>query len=460
MGLKVNSSIICRTAYFALVETRGQHLGKNYRRFCEEDRNGIPADTRQQLLVQLLDHCKQNVPYYQKIIAELGDGYRADPEAYLRQMPVLSKAVLRKNVEQLKSKDLDRRKWFLMTSGGSTGEPVNVVQDLDSDAWIGAISLLFSRLVGREVGECEIMLWGSLRDITEGTEGWKARLLNRLMNTTFLNSFHMTQEGMREYIRVINTCKPRLITAYVETLYELARFSESQNLPITACAPIISSAGTLYPFMREKIERVFQACVYNRYGSRETGDVACERPGRDGLWVAPWGNYIEIADADCCPVPDGEEGNILITCLGNYAMPLIRYQIGDRGVLSPRRDGPFQKEQVLESVVGRTVDVIYNSKGEIVQDGYLLGLLDFKDWIAKYQLVQKRLDCLEYRIVPANDNYTQAELQDVAEKARDLMGKDTEINFVFLDKIPDVGTSGKFRYVLSEISRQVGCEHP
>jgi phenylacetate-CoA ligase len=443
-----------KRAYFALVELRGQPMGRNYERFLREDREGIPGDTRRKLLINLLDHCKQHVPYYRDIILKQGNDYHADPEAYLKRMPILTKKILREQLEQLKSDDLNKRHWYYTTSGGSTGEPARVIQDYEADAWICAISTLYNRLVGREVGEREVMIWGSMRDIQDGTLGWKARLINGLSNTTFLNSFHMTPDQIRHYIEIINTTHPKLITAYVETLRELARFSEENALPIKTNASIISSAGTLYPFVREKVERVFKTRIYNRYGSRETGDVACERPGRDGLWVAPWGNYVEIVDEQGNPVPDGKEGIILITSLGNHAMPLIRYQIGDRGILSPRRAGASQTEQVLESVTGRTVDLIFNNKGEIIDDGYLLGLFDLKDWIARYQLVQKNVNSLEYRIVRANNNYTQAELADVVKNVRCIMGEDCEVTFNFMDEIPDIGTSGKFRYVVSDVYQQ------
>jgi phenylacetate-CoA ligase len=443
-----------KLAYFAIVELRGQPLGRNYERFLREDREGIPEDTRRKLLINLLDHCKQHVPYYRDIILKLGHDYHEDPEAYLKRMPILTKKIMREQLEQLKSDDLDKRHWYYTTSGGSTGEPARVIQDYEADAWICAVSMLFNKLVGREVGEPEVMVWGSMRDIKEGTLGLKARLINWLGNTTFLNSFHMTPDQIRRYIEIINTTKPKLITAYVETLRELARFSEENNLPIKTDAAIISSAGTLYPFVREKVERVFQTHVYNRYGSRETGDVACERPGRDGLWVAPWGSYVEIVDEQGNPVPDGKEGIILITSLGNHAMPLIRYQIGDRGILSPRRDDASHTEQVMESVTGRTVDLIFNKKDEIIDDGYLLGLFDLKDWVARYQLVQKDVSCLEYRIVRANNDYTQAELEDVVKNVRRIMGEDCEVTFNFMDEIPDIGTSGKFRYVVSDVYRQ------
>src|SRR5690606_15952029 len=115
--------------YFTLVRMRGQRLGSYYRQMVKAEREGIPPDTTKRLLVELLEHCKQCVPYYSKLIRELGDGFRDDPEAYLRDFPILTKDIIRSHFDELKSRDLDRRRWFYNTSGGSTGEPVRLIQD-------------------------------------------------------------------------------------------------------------------------------------------------------------------------------------------------------------------------------------------------------------------------------------------------------------------------------------------
>jgi hypothetical protein len=77
--------------YFTLVGSRGQRRGAYYERVFQEDRNGVPRDTTKQLLVQLLAHCRQSVPYYTRVMRDLGDSFYDDPEEYLRRFPVLTK---------------------------------------------------------------------------------------------------------------------------------------------------------------------------------------------------------------------------------------------------------------------------------------------------------------------------------------------------------------------------------
>jgi len=261
----------------------------------------------------------------------------------------------------------------------------------------------------------------------------------------------MTPAEMRQYIAVLNRMRPKLIVAYADAIFELARFAEREGLDVEPQTAVIASAGVLLPVMREKIEKVFQTTVYNRYGSREIGDIACERPGYRGLWVAPWGHYVEIIDGKGRRVPDGEEGDIAITSLTNYAMPLIRYRIGDRGILAPRHSaGRPPYGQVLEAVSGRSGDMFRGSDGRLIHGGYFMTMLWFKDWIRKYQVIQKSPTRVVFRIVSAEADHPQAELDQMVAKTRLALGNDCEVGFEFVDDIPASG-SGKYRYIMSEV---------
>ncbi|HLO18179.1 MAG TPA: hypothetical protein VK206_25330, partial [Anaerolineales bacterium] len=350
-----------KSLYFGLVALRGQALGAHYERFCRESQEGIPVDTTKKSLIELLSHCEQSVPYYAQIMKARGDSYTEDPEEYLRSFPVLSKDGIRRNFEALKSSDLPKRKWYFNTSGGSTGEPARFIQDHDYAAKAGALKFLYSRLAaGKDLGDSEIEFWSSPRDMERSNKSQTAQLINKLTNIQILSVFRLEPDVICRYISILNNKKPKLIIAYASAMFQIARFVEKNNLHVVPQEAIIVSAATLYPYMRETIERVFQCRVFNRYGSREVGDIACERPGYDGLWVAPWGNYLEIADHDGNRLAEGAKGEILVTSLTNYAMPLIRYQIGDRGVLRSRDKDNCQ---MLAGVLGRTYDVFINSRG-------------------------------------------------------------------------------------------------
>jgi len=230
--------------YFALVGLRGQRLGAYYERYLREERTGIPCDTTKRLLVQLLAHCRQRVSYYARVIRDPGDSFYGEPEEYLRRFPVLTKSTIRSHFEELESEDLSRRSWYFKATSGSTGEPVRHIQDREYAARAGAVTLLYSKLVGREIGEHQVHLWGPGQDIALGHDRWRARLIHRLTNTAFLNAYRMTPERMRQFMDIPNTRRPRLIVAYPEALHELARYGERERLRVIPQAAVVTSAST------------------------------------------------------------------------------------------------------------------------------------------------------------------------------------------------------------------------
>lgn len=438
---------------FTVYRLRGQAIGGYYQHYLRETLNGIPQFTVQNQLTLLLSHCQKNVPYYAKIMESIHHSFQDDPIAYLNELPILTKEIIQTRFNDLQSSDLGKRKWLVNSTGGSTGVSLQFIQDRDYYSRAGAISLLFSKLIGKELGEKEVYLWGSQHDIEGTSEGWRTRLANSISNRTFLSVYHLDDRTIRNEIQTLNQIRPKLIIAYAGAMYEFARFAEREHIKVIPQKAIMTSAGMLYPFMRKEIEKVFQCKVYNRYGCREAGDIACERPGVGGLWVAPWGNFIEVVDNDGKPVPPGVEGDLLVTSLNNFAMPFIRYHIGDRGVLAPNgSNGKNFQGQVLNNILGRTNDMFINKNHDLVDGILFLPLLAYKSWIKKYQVVQKQPDYVVIKIIKWGKEPAPDEIEWIRSKAKGIMGAECEIKIEFVDEIPST-PGGKYRYVLTEVPR-------
>lgn len=434
--------------YAALRGYRFPFLMSQYRREYEQ---GTGGQHTTQALVKLLRHCRAVVPYYGPLLEQAGEVGTTDPRDYLRRLPILTKRAIRENFERLQSTDLRSRKWCYNTSGGSTGEPIRLIQDSEYEDHSKAITMVYYSLLGYEIGQPLVWLWGSDRDVEGGTLSPKARFFNWLTNTTWLSAYLMSPERMGQYVSTLNRQRPRLIVAYAQSAYELAQFIEREGLSLKPQRAIVTTAGTLYPFMREKIARVFKCEVYNQYGSREVSDVAFELPGSEGLQVAPWGNFVEILDDHGMPVRPGHEGNIVVTSLTNYAMPLLRYWIGDRGALQPdTREGSLGG-QVLKHVSGRNMDVFRTRDQKLVDAQYFIHLLYFRPWVWKFQIVQRSHDQILFKVVGPNPRPAKSELEDIAAKARLAMGQDCRVDFEFLRELPPQ-PSGKYRYTISEVT--------
>lgn len=221
----------------------------------------------------------------------------------------------------------------------------------------------------------------------------------------------------------------------------------------------MTSAGTLYPYMREVIERVFKASVFNRYGSREVGGIACECELHKGLHVSPLTHYVEIIRADGTPAAPGEVGEVVVTSLVNYTMPFIRYRIGDMAVWAEERCSCGRGWPLLKEVAGRVTDVFTRRDGTKIVPEYfihLIGVVLKFSWLRKFQVIQEDYDHIRLIIVPsvsfqeANEHINR-EKADLETKVRLVMGDECRLEIELVEDIPP-SPSGKYRYTISKVN--------
>jgi phenylacetate-CoA ligase len=408
-------------------------------------------------LKRLIFHSYKNVPYYTNIFDEIGliDNENINLSKF-HEIPILTKEILQKNQKELISKDYQKRKWYNNSSGGSTGEPTRFIQDFEYKKWCKASNKYYYQdmLNIDESNVKKIYLWGSPRDLFEGSIGFRAKINDWLKNTIFLNSFKMSEEDMFSYIKTINKYKPDLIRGYAGSLYELVKFAERNNLKIFNPSKIVCSAETLTNEMRKKIEAVFGTKLYDFYGSRETASIAGEC--KEGLiHIFSFNHYVEIIDQNNKPVNEDQDGRIIVTSLHNYSMPFIRYEIGDMAVCGPEKCSCGNFLPSIKKIYGRIEEQFVKKNGSIVI-GYffvhLMGVLLNKGYLKKFQIIQEDYDKIKILVVVDNC-LPESEMNEIEQKIKVQMGKDCKIVWEFVDDIPKA-QSGKYLYTKSLIKKQ------
>lgn len=426
-----------------------------YRGLLASSRRPI-GEIRSDQLSRIQDLCRYSflwVPYYRDLFTSHGwkssDDLATITWEDFARLPFLTKEIIRQEKERLYSDETGRVAFF-NTSGGSTGEPVLFKQDRAFSAVRGANWFLAKTMHGISPFDSEIILWGAERDIFQGGKSWSDRVKEFLRNVIVLNSFRMSVTDMDRYLDIIDTKQPKMLRSYAQSIYDLAVRAAITGRRMKSLPVIHTSASTLYPFMRERIESVFQTKVFNFYGSREAGSIASECLAHCGLHVFMESQFIEIIDQQGSSCPEGHSGEIVLTNLNNYSMPLIRYRIGDVGSMMPYAPctcGCMYER--LDTVSGRTVDRFTTTSGHVIDGEYFTHLLYFREGIVKFQVVQKAVDLLVFRLVaaqPLNDDV----IKEIVHKCQMVMGSDCCIEFEYLDEIPPTPT-GKHRYTISEL---------
>lgn len=405
-----------------------------------------------QLLLELLTHASQQVPYYRDLFMRLGifkDGI-VDVDRF-SEIPILTKDIIREQGERMYADDFRTRAWYENSSGGSTGEPLRIIQDHQYRDASWAMKILYNEWIEKYAGDREVKLWGSERDILQGSETWLARFKNWLYGRTLINSFRMTPEDIAQAVKTINRVKPVTIWAYIDSAYELARYIDQNSCSFYSPRAILVSAGTATPEMKDYIGSVLQAPVYNQYGSRECGDMATECKARDGLHVFESLYVFEILNEKLEPCELGELGYVHVTGLMNKAMPLIRYRIGDTASwksFNPCKCGRITPR--INDVHGRITDHFRRQDGTIVHGEFFTHLFYFKPWVKQFQIRQhkyKHVECL----VVQNRLPDESDVLEIIEGIQAVMGSDCEVSFTYVDDIPP-SASGKRRFTISTVS--------
>lgn len=404
-------------------------------------------------LYQLLSHASRTVPYYSDFVdsGKLSEETVVD---YLQKLPILTKDIIRRECKQLISEKHSRKtRWN--TSGGSTGEPVKLLQDQNMTFQKRVNELLFMRWAGHKMGEKHVLIWGVPQATFNEKISLHERFYRLVHNETYLNCYQITDNLLNNWVRFINEKRPNLIEAYVDAIYELSRFIIREGLHIESPRAIITSAGVLKPIMREVITQAFNCPVLNRYGSREVGGIACSCLLNNELHINEFSHYLEIVDEEGNPCEEGIEGDILITLLTNYTMPLIRYQIQDRGIWASGPCPCGRTTRRLVNVTGRQNDYLIASDGSKINGAALPTLLYPVSGIKRYQYLQVQKDKVVLLVVPDDGFDTdilRKEIQSPLERLKAMLnGLSVQLDIV--DEITP-SKSGKYRYVLNELAEK------
>ncbi len=419
----------------------------------ELDRNQwLPPDRIEDIqwikLKTLLEQAARHVPYYRDILAErgmsVGDiGSSSD----LGALPFLTKKIIRENKNRLVTED-PLRKGYASSTGGSTGDTLYFYCDQAASPIRRANTARQLRNLGIEIGERQLKLWGFSFD-KSALSRFADGLRYFFDNLRCISSLGMSDEVMREYAELERFFKPSLIVAYPSALAVFSDFCKRNSLELHRPKAIVSSGEKLYSEQKELIEEVFGASVYDRYGSREFADVACECTKREGLHVMNDLYLVEVIDGDGRPVGHGEVGEIVVTDLSNYYMPFIRYRTGDLAVPMDHICSCGRGMPLLEKIEGRAFDVIKTPDGKSVGGFFWTHLSRAVPGIRSFQIEQNEIGGVIFRIVPGpdwKDEHTRALEREIRENC----GEKFAVDFRIVEEIP-LTPSGKSKFIISNL---------
>lgn len=401
----------------------------------------------QQLHV-LFSHLFQHEPFYHSRLSRAGfnPATPLTPELF-RSLPILSRAELQAMGDQAFCRHIPPEHGHVrkgMTSG-STGRPLTYAKTGLADFLWNAITLREALLAGWNFrGKLAVCRAGS----KDGEYSSWGRPENIIFETGTASA-RSIRTDLKDQARWLSTLNPDYLITNPTNLKALCEWFDGHGGWKGQLNGIRTLGEVVTPELRSMCQSTFKADLRDMYSAAEVGYIALQCPDYSHYHILSEFVLVEVLNEEGQACKPGEIGKVVITSLHNFAMPLIRYSIGDYaevGELCHCGRG----QPVLKRIMGRSRN--------------LLTFPDGRKWwptlppkkyvsigsIQQIQLVQKALNKIEVRLV-VKYKLDETEERALGTALADMLKHAFEFDFVYLDKI-EFGPNHKFEDFISEIS--------
>ncbi len=410
------------------------------------------------LLIPLLEHSYRTVSWYRSRLANV----RTEQEItrHWHSLPLLTRSEIQSAGDQLHS--VKPPAWHGRISpkwtGGATGSPVMVLRtDNLGKNWI-ASTLRTVEWLGLDVSEklCVIRYLPAAQASPpdgKAMESWGLATKGSLLTgpSSVLNVLSTSHQQLEWLIRE----QPTYLQCYPSVVRELALLSIRESFSLAKLRRVLTFGEVLEDSTREICRVAWGVEMFDAYSAHEVGNIAGECGSGAGYHIHAEHLLVEILDHNGDECRAGQVGRVVITDLQNYAMPLIRYEIGDYaevgGQCSCGRNLPM-----LRRILGRQRNMFVLPNGEKLWPAFeadAMSAFEKRLPIRQFQVVQKSHQLVEVRLVADSPLSTEEETA-IRVIVTQRIGRDIEVQLLYVDSISRSPT-GKFEDFRSDISEGV-----
>ena len=405
-----------------------------------------------QKLKRLIRHAYNQVPLYREKLKGAGISpaeIRSIED--LEKLPLLSKQEVRENLYfDLFAENHNKSEMLKIATSGSTGEPFICYADRRQLEMRFATTMRAAEWTGWKFGDKQVRLWHQtigMSFLQIIRERFDAFFMRRL----FIPAYEMKDSNIKHLLEQVKRHEPVLIDGYAESFNFLAHYLKKNNIEAFSPRAIMSSAQVLPDQTRKIIEEKFNCEVYDKYGSREFSGIAYEDSGHDGHLIQAESYIVEILKNNR-PAKPGETGEVVITDLNNFHVPLIRYRIGDLATAIDSNESSATGKGLprIGRIQGRAQAIVVCKNGAWLPGTFFAHFFkDFDYAVRHYQIVQESFDELEVKIVPTS-MYNDSIEEEIRFGLKEFIGSEMPIRFTLVDEIPLVRT-GKRTAIISKL---------
>lgn len=394
----------------------------------------------------LLRHASAHTRFYRRRLDDTGIDVRGDLTLdTLSRLPLLNKAVIRAAGDDIRWQGAPGG-LFEHNTGGSTGEPLIFHFDRRRQGYDQAARIRTHRWFGVDIGDRELYVWGS--PIEHRRTDFVKRLRDRLCNHRLLDAFDMSPARMDAYLDEWERFAPACVFGYPSSLALLVEHASKRGRSLQGDSLRVAfvTGEVCYPHHRKTLEDGFGVPVADGYGSREAGFIAHQCPA-GGMHIMAENVIVEVL-RDGRPAPPGTLGEIVLTHLDAYAMPFIRYRIGDVGRLKAGRCACGRGLPMMDVVQGRATDFLYLPDGNIKHALSVIYPLRRLPNVRQFRVMQDQDYTVTVHVVPDGPREVSTR-EAVVRGIRPVIGDTVALRVEMVDEIA-APESGKYCYVVSQ----------
>ena len=396
-------------------------------------------------LRKLIRYCFENIKYYREEFERSGiRPEQIESTRDLQKIPILTKEQLRERFWDFLPRQLPPCR--ISRTSGSTGEPVCILSDNNSRMYNSAAVIRYRQAWGIGlIGTPILTPLKTVNDLYNKKPHWT--FLQGIHKTFYINPYIDSPENIEYAAKLLKKIKNPALIGITPAVRALAYRIKDGLFPEFRPSAVLTTGESLNLQVRALLEYVFTTKVADIYSCTEAGDVAWECRRGAGYHINADNVIVEIVNENG-PVEAGQIGEVVITNLNRYAMPIIRFKNGDLARLANADCSCGCKLPMIAEILGRSGEDITLPDGRIIPWNQLKSQMNHP-WVRQFQLIQNQDGSLTIQYVSETGiNIEQIDAL-LLSRFKNLLGSSIKIQIVRTNKIQQA-PSGKTKLVISD----------
>lgn len=396
---------------------------------------------QQRKLQKIIKHAYERVSYYHKLLDSVGirpEDIRNKKD--LRYIPITSRSRIQSlPTNEITAQGVILRDCHRMRTSGSTGIPLEVIRS-EKEYQLSNLVMLRSLLAnGYRLTDKRVVI-----EIPRSQRRYWFQCLG-IMRRNLISAY----DNPESQVKQIRQVRPDFIGGLPSSLRLIAEEIRRRHIEDISPRGVATGGELLDLKTRQIIQSAFRLKIVDFYSSEECGNIAWECDRHEGYHTNIDSLVVEIVN-NGKPAKPGEKGEVVITSLDSYAMPLIRYCIKDIGVRGESLCSCGRGLPLLRRIEGRSYDLVVLSNGNILSPFELTCALEGVPGVLQFKVIQKTIDQFVLQLKIERNITKGTVIRKTRTEMTRILGQQTHVEIQIVDEIPR-DLSGKLRSVVSNI---------